>query len=651
MRPRLSFVLALALLLTVVSAGPAVASQVSRCVLPTGPECIDYRAATGEVNSLTIGRFDSVISHYRVRDLGAVITPGTDCAAVDANTVDCLAAGFALIDLGDGGETATTANSGLAALVGGGSGGDTLTGGPLADVLTGGGDRDILFAGRGADILMGEAGNDELSGGEGDDRLIGREGADVFDGGPGADVMQGQGPTLCAFVAVPGVGWTLRQCSNVDPDNDTDTVDYSSRNNAVRVTLDGSANDGEPGERDNADLGVDTVVGGSGPDTLIAEDGSTTPNELQGRDGNDDLIAEVGEDKLSGGSGQDLIIARDGDVDQVVCGPDPDEAVVDGDDVVAPDCERVREGASAEVQAGYTVRTGVDATDADPFVTAVATPDAGRVSIEEERTTVAPPTGFSLLGWQVDISAPPASVDKPLSITFRIHRSLLPPGTTASTLAIFRNGILVGNCTEPLRAVPDPCVAVRRTLPDGDVELVVLTSRASLWTFGVDTEAPTLTVPGPITENAVSPAGLVVSFADRVAATDNADPEPTVICSPRSGSTFAIGSTTVTCTATDTTGNSASRSFVVTVRGAPAQIAALIDKTLAYLELPALEAALKAQLGAAAVLLAKNKTAACRALRLYIAVVRLAPRSGLTAAQRAELVADARRIKAVVGCP
>ena len=48
-------------------------------------------------------------------------------------------------------------------------------------------------------------------------------------------------------------------------------------------------------------------------------------------------------------------------------------------------------------------------------------------------------------------------------------------------------------------------------------------------------------------------------------ATDDVDPAPTVGCTPPSGSAFDLGTTTVTCTATDATGNSSAATFDVTV--------------------------------------------------------------------------------------
>jgi hypothetical protein len=53
-------------------------------------------------------------------------------------------------------------------------------------------------------------------------------------------------------------------------------------------------------------------------------------------------------------------------------------------------------------------------------------------------------------------------------------------------------------------------------------------------------------------------------------ATDDTDPSPVVGCDPASGSMFTMGTSTVTCTATDAAGNAASGSFDVTVRQQPA---------------------------------------------------------------------------------
>lgn len=129
-----------------------------------------------------------------------------------------------------------------------------------------------------------------------------------------------------------------------------------------------------------------------------------------------------------------------------------------------------------------TDREGDGATRASPVETAVTTPTGGAVSIAETTASLVP-TAFAFLGQQVQISAPMATAAVPLRIAFRLDLSL---GAFAATLEIFRNGIELAPCSGAgsAGASPDPCVNSRRTLADGDVEMVVLTSAASTWTFG-----------------------------------------------------------------------------------------------------------------------------------------------------------------------
>ncbi len=78
-----------------------------------------------------------------------------------------------------------------------------------------------------------------------------------------------------------------------------------------------------------------------------------------------------------------------------------------------------------------------------------------------------------------------------------------------------------------------------------------------------DTTAPVLTLSGNVTAEATSAAGATVSFT--VSATDNKDGTVPVTTSSASGSTFPLGTTTVTATATDAAGNTATQTFTVTV--------------------------------------------------------------------------------------
>jgi predicted extracellular nuclease len=80
-----------------------------------------------------------------------------------------------------------------------------------------------------------------------------------------------------------------------------------------------------------------------------------------------------------------------------------------------------------------------------------------------------------------------------------------------------------------------------------------------------DTTAPDFTnVPSAIAAYATTAAGAVVTYTDPTA-TDLVDGSVSVACAPPSGSTFAPGSTTVTCSAADAAGNQATRQFAVTV--------------------------------------------------------------------------------------
>ena len=78
-----------------------------------------------------------------------------------------------------------------------------------------------------------------------------------------------------------------------------------------------------------------------------------------------------------------------------------------------------------------------------------------------------------------------------------------------------------------------------------------------------DTTAPKLTLPSDLAATATSAQGAKVTYA--ASATDTVDGTVPVTCSPASGAQFAPGTTTVTCTATDRAGNTATGTFRVSV--------------------------------------------------------------------------------------
>lgn len=79
-----------------------------------------------------------------------------------------------------------------------------------------------------------------------------------------------------------------------------------------------------------------------------------------------------------------------------------------------------------------------------------------------------------------------------------------------------------------------------------------------------DTTAPVLDVPSDMVLEGTGPGGAVASFT--VTAADIVDGVLAATCAPPSGSTFHVGSTVVSCRATDTAGNAATKTFSVTVR-------------------------------------------------------------------------------------
>jgi Ca2+-binding RTX toxin-like protein len=222
-----------------------------------------------------------------------------------------------------GGDTLTAADGddGLA----GGDGNDYLGGGGGADVLDGGASDDMLEGGAGIDTLDGADGNDRLNGGEaalvggdGGDQLRGGAGADSLLGGPGDDSLDG------------GLG-----PDQINGEAGRDTLSYEHRATSVTVTLNGRADDGEDGERDNVAGDVEVVLGGTLWDTL---EGDRSANTFQAGAGEDLLVGNAGRDTLDGGGGSDLIWARDRTHDTVDCGGGADIAIVDKDDDVR-DCK------------------------------------------------------------------------------------------------------------------------------------------------------------------------------------------------------------------------------------------------------------------------------------------------------------------------
>lgn len=244
---------------------------------------IVYEAAPGEPNDVTIAWTGTNPPRmYEVRDSGAAVLAGPGCVEVDTHAALCTSApgrSFDEVtirtdDLADRASTALLCPTcglgprpfGIALLVGG-PGDDTL--------------------------IAGDPGNrgSILIGGSGDDMLIGGGFRDVLVGGSGADVMEGGSNDL---------PWA------------PDLASYAGHQAAVRVDIDGLADDGAPGEGDNVLPSVEGAIGGSGDDILV---GNAGPNTFLGGRGEDRLVGGAGDDRLSGGWHRDVIRAGPGDDD------------------------------------------------------------------------------------------------------------------------------------------------------------------------------------------------------------------------------------------------------------------------------------------------------------------------------------------------
>jgi hypothetical protein len=163
-----------------------------------------------------------------------------------------------------------------------------------------------------------------------------------------------------------------------------------------------------------------------------------------------------------------------------------------------------------------------------------------------------------------------------------------------------------------------------------------------------DHTPPSIAVPPGITVDATSPSGAVVTYtvsvSDNVGVTSQG-------CTPASGSLFAIGTTTVWCSAADAAGNSATASFAVTVKGAAEQ-ATDLGQTIQGLDLPdGTETSLSAKLDAArAALAAGNTAAACSQLDAMINQINASVPNKISRADADAQIADINGIRAAAGC-
>ena len=174
---------------------------------------------------------------------------------------------------------------------------------------------------------------------------------------------------------------------------------------------------------------------------------------------------------------------------------------------------------------------------------------------------------FAVDSVEPDRTPPVATLDAaPPAWTNAAEVSLAFSANEPSTFTCVVDGV-ASSCTSPLVLAPAEGahgVAVVATDAAGNTS-----QSAATTSFTVDRTAPTLDLPDPVEAFATSADGAEVDYD--AGAVDALDPDPQTVCTPASGSLFAIGDSTVSCTATDAAGNVAVGSFLITVVPDPGQ--------------------------------------------------------------------------------
>ncbi len=230
------------------------------------------------------------------------------------------------------------------------------------------GDDDIVKAGDGDDLVKAGLGNDDVTGGLGNDTLRGQDGDDRLAGGLGHDVLKGEEGSDRAFGQAgddviitssgsesPDIGYPGLFAADSDPNDDMDTVIGGSGNDTILTGDDADYIEGGRGDdRINAGVDADTIFGDEGRDRIVAGEGADTvyggagddtihagidpalgfPDNLHREDDTDDLVPQNERDVVYGGDGDDHIFGAD-DSDQLYGGAGNDRIYggFDGDEI------------------------------------------------------------------------------------------------------------------------------------------------------------------------------------------------------------------------------------------------------------------------------------------------------------------------------
>lgn len=211
------------------------------------------------------------------------------------------------------------------------------------------------------------------------------------------------------------------------------------------------------------------------------------------------------------------------------------------------DLGEVVAGTSIDVAVGFTLRCA-NGTHAERGSTITVTVDSQSIPA----------------GGGVELVTPGSIGSVPT--TWPLDGALCPGGTGSPSLAAATPMTL--RLTAPMTLGPtEPFAFSFARTPSTDITGIagVAFTMTVVAPAPQDTTPPVLAdVPGDIDVVTGDPAGAIVTWTGPTA-TDDLDPAPSVGCLPAAGTRFAPGTTTVTCTAMDATGNSATATFDVTV--------------------------------------------------------------------------------------
>lgn len=219
--------------------------------------------------------------------------------------------------------------------------------------------------------------------------------------------------------------------------------------------------------------------------------------------------------------------------------------------------EVVVESAQASALVGTDVDEGDGATAEDRTETSVVTPASGEVAIVESAPTGSAPGGGTIVGDQVVVHAPAASVANPLTLVFKVDGSAAS-GFGADDLTLRRDGATVLPCTStpPDPIAPDPCVFERTTDGD-DLRIGSYSSSGSTWdvvAFGVAPTASPEPSTSPTPEETATATPIETATPSETATVtaspaETASPTPGDVATPTPTPT-ATATTTSTPTAT-----------------------------------------------------------------------------------------------------